>query len=264
MPSESENSLATAPGSAGSLLELKSITVSFGGFLAVNNVNLAFEKKPVYGIIGPNGAGKTTLFNVLSGFCRPTDGQLLFHGRDITLLAPEGVARRGIVRSFQITSIFPHLTVVDNVVLSIQRRQSGGTRLLARAGWRRSYIGEANELLDQVRIPSALRDAPANDLPYGRKRALELAISLAARPEILLLDEPTAGMTIPDIARTTELISRLSKECMVVVVEHNLGVVSDLANEIIVMQQGCILTRGRYEEVRKDQRVIEAYLGKRQ
>jgi branched-chain amino acid transport system ATP-binding protein len=245
------------------LLEVKSMTKRFGGFVAVNKVDLAFEAKPVYGIIGPNGAGKTTLFNLLSGFLRPDEGHLLFHGQDITSRAPESVARRGIVRSFQITSIFLHLTVIDNLVLSIQRRQTGGTKVFAKTGWRRAYIAEANDLLDQVGIPPSLREAAATELPYGLKRAVELAISLAAQPQILLLDEPTAGMSIHDISRTTELIGRLSRNRMVVVVEHNLGVIADLADEIVVLHQGSILTRGRYEEVRADPRVIEAYLGKR-
>jgi branched-chain amino acid transport system ATP-binding protein len=265
MPAENnrESMSSHAPMEAGPILELKSVTKSFGGFIAVNNVNLALERKPVYGIIGPNGAGKTTLFHLLSGFLAPTQGQMLFHGQDITHLPPEQVARRGLVRSFQITSIFSHLTVLDNIVLSIQRRQTGGTRLFAKSGWRNDHIGEANELLDEVGIPASLRESPANDLPYGLKRAVELGISLAARPEILLLDEPTAGMSLPDISRTTELIAKLSRERMVVVVEHNLGVIADLADEIIVLQQGSILTRGKYQDVKVDPRVIEAYLGKR-
>ncbi|MDR3493214.1 MAG: ABC transporter ATP-binding protein [Ancalomicrobiaceae bacterium] len=246
------------------LLELRSVTISFGGFIAVNNVSLVLEQKPVYGIIGPNGAGKTTLFNVLSGFIRARKGELLFRGETISHLSSEQVARRGIVRSFQITSIFPHMTVTDNVVLSLERRKHGGTRTFVRANWSDDHSAEAHDLLDQVGIPPSLRSEPANDLPYGRKRALELAISLAARPQVLLLDEPTAGMTVPDVNRTTELISRLSKDRTIIVVEHNLGVIANVADEIVVLQQGSVLTRGAYDDVRKDVRVIEAYLGKRQ
>jgi branched-chain amino acid transport system ATP-binding protein len=254
---------ATVPADAVPMLEAKSMTKRFGDFVAVDRVDLALEDKPVYGIIGPNGAGKTTLFNLLSGFFKPTEGQLLFRGEDITSLGPESVARRGIVRSFQITSIFAHLTVIDNLVLSIQRRLHGGTRLFARASWRSGHMEEAHNVLDEVGIPPSLRNVAASDLPYGLKRSLELGISLAAHPQILLLDEPTAGMGIQDVNRTTELISRLSKERMVIVVEHNLGVIADLAEEIVVLQQGRVLMRGDYETVRKDPRVIEAYLGQR-
>ncbi|CAM5762074.1 ABC transporter ATP-binding protein [Labrys miyagiensis] len=246
------------------LLELRSVTMSFGGFVAINDVTLALEKKPVYGIIGPNGAGKTTLFNILSGFYRPKRGQLLFKGENMTHMRAEQFARRGIVRSFQITSIFPNLSVMDNVVLSVQCRKDGGTNALARSDWYGDHRQEADALLDQVGIPPSSREQPASDLSYGRKRALELAISLAAGPEILLLDEPTAGMTAADVSRITDLVARLSAERTIIIVEHNLGVIADVADEIIVLQQGALLTRGRYEEVRKDPRVIEAYLGKRQ
>jgi branched-chain amino acid transport system ATP-binding protein len=263
MPDHDPTTIGAVANAPPPLLELRSVTMSFGGFIAINNVSLALPKKPVYGIIGPNGAGKTTLFNVLSGFYRPKKGELLFNGESLARLKTEQFARKGIVRSFQITSIFQNLTVMDNVVLSIQCRKDGGTRTFARPGWYNDHRAEALNLLSQVGIPTALVDRPASDLPYGRKRALELAISLAAEPQILLLDEPTAGMTATDVTRTTDLIARLSADRTIIVVEHNLGVIADLADEIIVLQQGALLTRGPYAEVRRDPRVIEAYLGRR-
>ncbi|HUN48845.1 MAG TPA: ABC transporter ATP-binding protein [Stellaceae bacterium] len=242
-------------------LALEEVSKSFGGFVAVNNVTASFPRGAVYGIIGPNGAGKTTLFHLLSGFLKPTAGRLRHRGEDITRLAPEAIAARGVVRSFQITSIFANLTVAENLVLPIQRREGGGTAFLRRSRWRQHHTDEIDEILRQVHIPGDLRDRAASSLPYGLKRSLELGISLAARPSLLLLDEPTAGMTVQDIRRVTDLIGRIAAGRTVIVVEHNLGVIADLAQEILVLQQGALLTRGKYDEVRRDPRVIDAYLG---
>jgi branched-chain amino acid transport system ATP-binding protein len=253
-------SVEAARGSA-ALLALENATKSFGGFIAVNDVTVAFPSGAVYGIIGPNGAGKTTLFNLLSGFLKPTRGRLMHRGEDVTALKPESIARRGVVRSFQITSVFGNLTIAENLVLPIQRREEGGTGFLGRSRWRQRYGDEIDALLREVSIPPEWRERPANSLPYGQKRSLELAISLATRPELLLLDEPTAGMTVHDIGRITELIGRVAQGRTVIVVEHNLGVIADLAERIVVMQQGRILTEGRYDDVRRDPRVIDAYLG---
>jgi branched-chain amino acid transport system ATP-binding protein len=255
-------SRAAAP-QAPALLELQSVSKHFGGFAAVSDVSLTFGGKAIYGIIGPNGAGKTTLFNLLSGALKPTRGRMLHRGEDITRLAAPKVSRRGIVRSFQITSIFANLTIGENVALPIQRRDGGGARFWVRNAWRERHGAEIDRLLAEVGIPADWQDRPARALPYGLKRSLELAISLAAKPDILLLDEPTAGMSLHDIERITPLIRSLSAERMVIVVEHNLGVISDLAEEIVVMQQGRVLTRGAYDEVRRDARVIAAYLGTR-
>jgi branched-chain amino acid transport system ATP-binding protein len=257
-----------APGAAHraaapTVLALENVTKSFGGFVAVKDVSVDFTEGGVYGIIGPNGAGKTTLFNLLSGFLKPSSGRLKHRGQDVTRLSAERIARRGVVRSFQITSIFGNLTIAENLVLPIQRREDGGTAFLSRGRWDLRYGDEIDGILTQVGIPVEWRDRAANALPYGLKRSLELGISLAAKPDLLLLDEPTAGMTMQDIKRVTDLIERIAVGRTVIVVEHNLGVIADLAKEIVVMQQGQVLTRGAYDEVRRDQRVIDAYLGTR-
>jgi branched-chain amino acid transport system ATP-binding protein len=233
----------------------------FGGFVAVSDVSLRFAGKSIYGIIGPNGAGKTTLFNLLSGMLKPTRGRMFHRGEDVSRLSAQRIARRGIVRSFQITSIFSNLTIAENLALPIQRRKGGGTRFWTRNRWRDEHGMEIEGLLDEVGIPRDWQERPASSLPYGLKRSLELGISLASEPELLLLDEPTAGMSLQDIGRITALIRKVAADRMVIVVEHNLGVISDLAEEIIVLQQGKVLTKGSYQEVRRDPRVIAAYLG---
>ena len=249
--------------SAGSQAELalEGVTKSFDGFVAINDVSLGFAGGRIYGIIGPNGAGKTTLFNLLSGFLKPTRGVLRHRGEDITQMSAERIARRGLVRSFQITSIFANLSVAENLAIPIQQRRREGYIFLRKSRWVDDYRGEIDEILEQIHISPQWRDRPASSLPYGLKRSLELGISLAAQPSVMLLDEPTAGMTAQDIVRVTELIGRIAVNRTIIVVEHNLGVISDLAHEIIVFQQGQLLTRGTYSEVRQDQRVINAYLG---
>jgi branched-chain amino acid transport system ATP-binding protein len=260
-----EEMTSTAPtGSAASDgLSLEGVTKSFGGFIAVNDVTLNFPAGAIYGIIGPNGAGKTTLFNLLSGFLKPTRGRLRHRGQDVTRLSPEAIARRGVVRSFQITSIFGNLSVAENLALPIQRRAGEGTGFLRRSAWRERHGAEIDDILKRVHIAPEWRDRSASALPYGLKRSLELGISLAAQPDILLLDEPTAGMTASDIVKVTDLIGQIAEGRTVIVVEHNLGVIADLAQEIVVLQQGQLLTRGRYDDVRRDPRVIDAYLGTR-
>ena len=242
-------------------LALEGVTKSFGGFLAVKNVSISFPRGKIYGIIGPNGAGKTTLFNLLSGFIKPTRGRLLHRGEDVTRLSAEAIARRGVVRSFQITSIFANISVAENIALPIQQRLGESRRFLRRSRWQEEHGEEIDAILQQVHVPAEWRDRAAGGLPYGLKRSLELGISLAARPDLLLLDEPTAGMTAQDIVRVTDLVGTIAAGRTVIVVEHNLGVIANLAHEIIVLQQGELLTRGTYAEVRRDPRVIDAYLG---
>jgi branched-chain amino acid transport system ATP-binding protein len=266
MPANAEYMRNTAVMPAGAakrepVIETRGLRKEFDGFVAVSGVDLHFAGTGVFGIIGPNGAGKTTFFNLLSSFLKPSAGKVLFHDQDISRLNPQAVSRLGIVRSFQITSIFGHMTVAENLLLPMQRRATSGCEFWRRSHGLEAHRQEIHDIMDQVGIASAWRDQQASALPYGLKRSLELGISLATRPQVLLLDEPTAGMSSQDIGRIIDLIRTIAYDRMVIMVEHNLRVVSDLARQIIVLQQGSVLTVGSYDEVHSDPRVIEAYLG---
>ncbi|WP_433048441.1 ABC transporter ATP-binding protein [Dactylosporangium sp. CS-033363] len=244
----------------GSALVARGLTRDFRGFRAVDGVDLDVAAGAVHALVGPNGAGKTTLFNLLTGFLAPTAGRIELGGRDITGLAPERVARLGMARSFQIASLFPQQTVRAHVELALQ-----GSTNLGWSFWRsekplRRFRAHAEELLDRVGLAAAADDT-AGSLAYGRKRALELAIALALDPRVLLLDEPTAGMGVEDVERTVELIAAVRDGRTVVLVEHNMSVVGALADRVTVLQAGRVLAEGPYDEVRADERVIEAYLG---
>jgi branched-chain amino acid transport system ATP-binding protein len=242
------------------VIATRNLTKEYAGFRAVDSVTLSFERERVHAIIGPNGAGKTTLFNLLSGFTPPTSGSIAFEGRDITHAAPAHLAQLGIVRSFQITSIFPHLSALENVKVSLQAKTALSQRFLASSRATQLLDEPAMQILDDVGMREFAHHG-AGHLPYGRKRSLELAISLAQNPPLLLLDEPTAGMGQEDIAHTIGLIKRIAKGRTIVLVEHNLRVVEDVCDRVTVMQRGRILIEGPYAEVRADQRVIDAYLG---
>ena len=242
------------------ILETRDLKKSFAGYRAIDGVSLAVTEGTVHAVIGPNGAGKTTLFNLLSGFVRPTSGTVAFAGRDITGAAPHAVARAGIVRSFQINSIFAHLSVLDNVKISLQAKTPLSGRFWLPGRATRGLDARARELLADVGLERE-RELVAAQLSYGRKRALELAISLAQDPRVLLLDEPTAGMGAEDVGRISRLIGRVRAGRTVVLVEHNLSVVADLSDRITVLQRGTVLVEGTYAEVRADERVIDAYLG---
>jgi branched-chain amino acid transport system ATP-binding protein len=242
------------------LLSVRGLTRDFRGFRAVDGVDLDVGAGGVHALVGPNGAGKTTLFNLLTGFLRPTAGRIELAGRDVTGLPPERVARLGVARSFQITSLFPRLTGREHVELALQSPSGLGWRFWRSAKLMGRYTGRAVELLDLVGL-AELAETPADALAYGRKRALELAIALALEPKVLLLDEPTAGMGLEDIDRTVELIGRLREGRTVVMVEHNMSVVGRLADTVTVLQAGRVLVEGPYEQVRADERVITAYLG---
>ncbi len=242
------------------ILETKNLTREFKGFIAVNAVNLQVQRGHIHALIGPNGAGKTTCFNLLTKFLVPSSGQILFNGRDITAARPAQIARMGIIRSFQISAVFPHLSVLENVRIGLQR--SLGT---AFHFWKsEATLNQLNEramaLLEEVSL-TEFADSITVDLPYGRKRALEIATTLAMEPEMMLLDEPTQGMGHEDVARVTELIKKVAKGRTILMVEHNMGVVSGICDRISVLQRGAILAEGDYQTVSQNPHVLEAYMG---
>ncbi|MFI6234348.1 ABC transporter ATP-binding protein [Micromonospora sp. NPDC050784] len=242
------------------LLSARGLTRDFRGFRAVDDVDLDVASDSVHALVGPNGAGKTTLFNLLTGFLRPSGGRIELAGRDVTGLPPEQVARLGVARSFQITSLFPQLSAREHVALALQSPSGLGWRFWRSSRLMGRYTERADELLGMVGL-AELAHAPSAALAYGRKRALELAIALALDPKVLLLDEPTAGMGLEDVDRTVELIGRVRQGRTVVMVEHNMSVVGRLADTVTVLQAGKVLVEGPYEQVRADERVITAYLG---
>ena len=242
------------------ILETRGLSKEFEGFVAVSNVDLRVRRGTIHALIGPNGAGKTTVFNLVTKFHTPTSGQIFFSGKEITGADPAELPRRGMCRSFQISATFPHLTCLENVRIALQRKLDTSYHFWRSERSLDALGGRAMEFLADVGL-TELGQVPAGELPYGRKRALELATTLALEPEILLLDEPTSGLGQEDIARITDLIRKVAAGRTVLMVEHNLGVVADLSSTITVMQRGEILAEGRYEQVSADPRVIEAYMG---
>ncbi len=242
------------------ILETRNLTKEFKGFTAVSDVNLQVQRGHIHALIGPNGAGKTTCFNLLTKFLVPTSGHIIFNGKDITAAKPAQIARMGIIRSFQISAVFPHLTVLQNVRIGLQRELGTSfhfwesERSLARLNDR------AMELLTEVDLAS-LADTVTVDMPYGRKRALEIATTLAMQPELMLLDEPTQGMGHEDVHRVTELIKKVSAGRTILMVEHNMSVVAGLCDKISVLQRGAMLAEGTYAEVSRNPQVMEAYMG---
>ncbi|RSM53691.1 ABC transporter ATP-binding protein [Actinoplanes sp. ATCC 53533] len=242
------------------ILQARGLGKQFRGFRAVDGVDLDIAPDSVHALVGPNGAGKSTLFNLLTGFLRPTTGRITLDGTDVTGLPPERVARLGVARSFQITTLFPQVTAREHVELALQARTGLGWRFWRSERQLGRFRDRAMALLDDVGLAGAA-EVPAAALAYGRKRALELAVALALDPRVLLLDEPTAGMGAEDISRTIELIRRVRPGRTVVLVEHNMSVVKNLADRVTVLQRGTVLVEGGYAEVRADPRVITAYLG---
>jgi branched-chain amino acid transport system ATP-binding protein len=242
------------------ILETTGLIKEFKGFKAVNDVNLRVERGHIHALIGPNGAGKTTVFNLLTKFLIPTAGKILYNGHDITTEKPAQVARRGIVRSFQISATFPNLTVLDNVRIGLQRATGTSYHFWKSDRSLDKLNSRAMELLETVGL-TGFADTATVELAYGRKRALEIATTLATEPELMLLDEPTQGMGHEDVDRVTQLIKKVSANRTVLMVEHNMNVVASIADKISVLQRGRIIAEGPYETVSRDPQVLEAYMG---
>ncbi len=242
------------------VLETSGLTKEFAGFTAVKDVSLRVRRGTIHALIGPNGAGKTTCFNLLTKFLEPTTGSIKYNGRDITSMKPADVARLGLVRSFQISAVFPHLTAMENVRVALQRQRGDNFDF-----WRSKkaldvFNGRARELLDDVGL-TEYADTVAVEMPYGRKRALEIATTLALEPDMMLLDEPMAGMGHEDIDKISALIKRVSANRTILMVEHNLNVVSHLSDTITVLTRGQVLAEGDYDTVSKNPEVQQAYMG---
>ena len=249
--------------SAEFILETRELTKEFKGFVAVDKVNLRVRRGTIHALIGPNGAGKTTCFNLLTKFLTPTSGTIVYEGDDITHAKPAAIARRGVVRSFQISAVFAHLSVLENVRVALQRTLGTSFQF-----WRAERSldvlnAEALELLRAVDL-EAFAALPAVELSYGKKRALEIATTLAMKPTLMLLDEPTQGLGLEDVDRIRELIKRVAASRTVLMVEHNMSVVAKLADTITVLARGAMLAEGPYAEVWKNPAVIEAYMGSSQ
>jgi branched-chain amino acid transport system ATP-binding protein len=242
------------------ILETQGLTMEFRGFRALDGVDLRVDPGELHAVIGPNGAGKTTLFNLLSGLLRPTAGRIRFDGRDITGLPAHALAGRGIARSFQITSVFPHLSVLANVELALQARTAQGYVWWRSESMMRRFDRGAGEILSDIGLAGAAAREVAT-LPYGHKRVLEIGLAIALDPKLLLLDEPTAGLSVDDAARIVEVVRRVAERRTIILVEHNMGVVAQLARRITVLQRGRILADGSYDALRANPAVIEAYLG---
>lgn len=242
------------------ILETKNLTREFKGFIAVDNVNLQVQRGHIHALIGPNGAGKTTCFNLLTKFIEPSSGQILFNSQDITAAKPAQIARMGIIRSFQISAVFPHLSVLENVRIGLQRQLGTAFHFWKSEKSLDQLNARAMALLEEVDL-SSFADSITVDLPYGRKRALEIATTLAMEPELMLLDEPTQGMGHEDVQRVTDLIKKVSKGRTILMVEHNMGVVSGICDRISVLQRGAILAEGDYKTVSQNPQVLEAYIG---
>jgi branched-chain amino acid transport system ATP-binding protein len=242
------------------ILETRSLSKEFKGFAAVRDVNLKVKRGTIHALIGPNGAGKTTVFNLLTRFLAPTRGTIHYNDEDITAQKSAQIARRGVVRSFQISAVFPHISVLENVRIALQRKLGTSFHFWRSENTLNKLNDRAMELLEAVDL-ARFADVTTVELPYGRKRALEIATTLALDPELMLLDEPTQGMGHEDVGRITELIKKVSANRTTLMVEHNMSVVENLSHTITVLQRGAVLAEGPYEAVSRNPAVLEAYVG---
>ncbi|MFT3802209.1 MAG: ABC transporter ATP-binding protein [Burkholderiaceae bacterium] len=242
------------------ILETRNLVKEFKGFIAVNDVSLSVSRGHIHALIGPNGAGKTTVFNLLTKFLSPTRGSIHFNGIDITSERPAQIARRGVIRSFQISAVFPHLTALENVRIGLQRNTGTSFQFWRSDKILRTLDRRALELLESVDLGAFAHEQTVN-LPYGRKRALEIATTLAMEPELMLLDEPTQGMGHEDVDKVTRLIKQVSAGRTILMVEHNMKVISSIADRITVLARGAVLAEGPYAEVSRNPAVMEAYMG---
>ena len=242
------------------ILETRRLSKEFKGFTALSNVDLTIQRGHIHALIGPNGAGKTTCFNLLTKFLSPTAGQILFNGADITAAKPAQIANKGIIRSFQISAVFPHMTVLENVRIGLQKKLGTSFHFWKDVSSLNSLNEQALAMLEQVDLVG-FASMQTKNLPYGRKRALEIATTLAMNPELMLLDEPTQGMGHEDVSRIIELIKKVAVGRTILMVEHNMSVVSGLCDKITVLQRGMVLAEGSYSDVSTNPAVIEAYMG---
>lgn len=242
------------------ILETRDLTKEFRGFIAVDKVSIKVRRGSIHALIGPNGAGKTTFFNLLTKFLPPTRGSIIYNGIDITDEKPAQTARRGVIRSFQISAVFPHLTVMENVRVALQRKLGTSFHFWKSEATLMHLNDRAMQLLTEVDL-DAFADTQTVELPYGRKRALEIATTLAVDPELMLLDEPTQGMGHEDVGRVVELIRKVAANRTVLMVEHNMSVIANLSDTITVLARGTVLAEGPYAEVSKNPLVLEAYVG---
>ena len=240
------------------MLRTEDLCIHFGGLAALNGVNFEVRREEIRAIIGPNGAGKSTFFNCLTGVLRPTSGRVLFNGEDITGLSPDRISQKGIARSYQITNLMPNATVLENVRIAAQSRRHGW-RMLTHYSSFRDLLDKAQAVLEAIGLADKAEELAVN-LSHGEQRNLEIGIALATEPQLLCLDEPTAGMSAVETHATMELVRRIAKDLTILIVEHDMQVVMELAHRITVLHYGEILAEGSPAEIQANPRVLEVYL----